>query len=106
MVRRTTGKRRRKGDARKVRKVTLVLQPLARRRNLIRRALAPNPQQTPQVLEFELRRRVGELFGGEVRVEGSEELETGRSGRNDEFGGGVGSGGRAREVGGVTCEKE
>lgn len=74
----------RTGDAREVRQVTLVLEPLARRRNLIRRTLAPDPQQAAQFLKLELGTRVGKLFRREVRLERLQELETGRGRRDGE----------------------
>ena len=78
--------KKRGSDSRQVRKVSLVLQPLAGGRDLVRRALATDPQQAGQVFEFELRVGVLERGGREVRIEGSEKLETSRGRRNSERG--------------------
>lgn len=94
-----------KGNVRKVRKVTLVLQPLSSGGNLISRALTPDPQEAAKVLELELGRGVGKLLSCKVRVERREKLETGRGRGDGEFGGRVGGGSSAGEVGGVTCER-
>lgn len=86
--------------------MTLVLKPSSSGRDLISGALAADADQAAEVLELESLVGVGELLGGEVRVKGSEELETSRGGRDGKLG--LGDGGRKRsgKVGRVACEGE
>lgn len=84
--------------------MTLVLQPRSSSRDLVGGALATDTDQATEILELEGLLGVGELLGGEVRVEGSEELETGGSGGDGELSLGDGLGESGRKVGRVTCQ--
>lgn len=86
--------------------MTLVLQPSTSGRDLISSALATDAEQAAEVLKLELFAGVCKLLSGEVRVEGSEELETSGGGRDGELSLRDRLGECGGKVGGVTCERE